>query len=186
MLVWHFYTSKILEPENSPSSSETKKKTVIRLAKESKARVFIETGTYIGRMLEAVNRYFDVLYSIEIDKKLHLFCKKKFQNNKKIHLFCGDSARILSKILKKVKSPTFFWLDAHYSGGITSMAKTKTPIEAELKIILQKWQPGSRILIDDARLFNGSNGYPEIKDIEKLIKKLGLKITLKNDILLIK
>lgn len=170
-IIWRVYTSSIFEPKNSPSSSKIKQRLVIQLAKENKIRVFIETGTYIGKMLEAVNKYFDILYSIEIDKKLYDFCKKKFSDNKKINLLYGNSANTISKVLSKVKSPSLFWLDAHFSGGITSRGKNKTPIEMELKTILKNWNLGNIILMDDARKFNGKNDYPTFNKVKEIALK---------------
>jgi hypothetical protein len=166
------YLRKFLPPEMSPSASHNKRLFILQIAKENKTPVFIETGTYLGDTVSALRYSFQEIYSIELDEKLAQRAKNIFKKYKHIHILQGDSAKILPKILEDIKKPTLFWLDAHYSGGITAKGEKENLILDELQTILNWWVGGSVILIDDARLFNKENNWPEIEDIKSLTEKL--------------
>jgi len=132
---------------------------------------FIETGTYMGDMINAQKKNFLFLHTIEFSHRLAKIAKKRFSNLKNIHVHEGDSADIIFRILRRIHAPSIFWLDAHYSGGITGKNSTNTPILSELHAIFQLSSLPHVILIDDARLFIGKYDYPTIGNIAKLIKK---------------
>jgi hypothetical protein len=62
-----------------------------------------------------------------------------------------------------------FWLDGHYSGGITAKGPLDTPIVKELDSILNHSVTGHVILIDDARCFVGENDYPTIDELREIL-----------------
>lgn len=176
-----------------PTPQLIKQEVVKEYAKNYNIDTFIETGTYMGDMVEAVKDIFKEIYSVELSKELFDKCEKRFPTNfpsvdKKINLFCGDSAKILPKMLaissskKTRKLRGLFWLDAHYSGGETAHADLQTPIVEELKIILND-NPKHIILIDDARLFDGTNDYPKIKTIFNYISSFGKNMNITDDII---
>jgi hypothetical protein len=101
-------------------------------------------------------------------------------------IYHGDSAIILNKIVKNLKQKTLFWLDAHYSGGVTSKTNKETPIKEELKIIIKNWEKGNIVLIDDAKLFNGNQGYPTIEKIKSIFSKITVRLKVEKDIIVIK
>jgi hypothetical protein len=151
--------------------------------------IFIETGTYQGQMIDAVKGHFKKIYSIELDGVLFEKAKKKFSSNSSIEILKGDSGIILADILKKVNEPCVFWLDGHYSGGITSKGNLNTPICRELETIFNHKVKNHTIIIDDARCFVGKNDYPTIDAIKDLVatktgNNMGCKIV--NDAILIK
>lgn len=78
---------------------------------------------------------------------------------------------MLNQIVEKLGEPAIFWLDGHYSGGITSLGKKETPILEELRIICQK-DLSHVILIDDDRFFNGTEGYPTLEEMKKYISRI--------------
>ncbi|MFA6177944.1 MAG: FkbM family methyltransferase [Candidatus Paceibacterota bacterium] len=145
----------------------------------------IETGTYRGEMIQAMLKTFEHIYSIELNKKLFQEAKKRFETNTHVKIINGDSGKILSQILESTKKPCLFWLDAHYSSGETSKGDLDTPIAKELEIILNHSNKKHSILIDDARLFNGTNDYPEIEALKKIIfsKNKKLEIEVSDDII---
>jgi hypothetical protein len=49
-----------------------------------------------------------------------------------------------------------FWLDGHFCGGVSAHGDKGTPILEELNLILSHRVKEHVILIDDARLFNGT------------------------------
>jgi len=129
-------------------------------------KTFIETGTYLGTMVNAHKNTFNKIYTIELDKSLYVHAKKKFAKFKHISVLFGDSANVLPKLLKEIKQPALFWLDAHYSEGITATGNLTTPITKELKSILKHRVKKHIILIDDASLFIGKSNYPTIKKLK--------------------
>lgn len=131
----------------------------------------VETGTYLGNMAAAMASVFEKIITIELDPMLCKRARKKFSNLKNIEVVEGDSGKVLPWVAKKIGGPTLFWLDAHYSGGITSMGKTDSPIEEELAVILNRKVKKDIILIDDANAFVGKFGYPTIGKLRKIVKE---------------
>ena len=135
-----------------------------RIARQCDARVFVETGTYQGDTLKALRRNFDQLHSIELSQRLHGRAAERFAGDRKVRLWCGDSGDLLSEVLECVDKPALLWLDGHYSGGDTALGSEVTPIFRELKVLAQwPWRASYSIVIDDARLFNGTEGYPTLE-----------------------
>ena len=126
--------------------------------------VFVETGTYTGATIAAVSGHFRTVYSIEADRDLWAGAAGRFPH---AHVLHGDSAVVLPEVLPRLSEPAVFWLDAHCSRGITGIGAKETPIEEELRAIFA--HPCNHVvLIDDARLFIGMDGYPSFRRIKKL------------------
>jgi len=94
---------------------------------------------------------------------------RKTKKYKHINLFHGDSSIVLPRIIKEINEPILFWLDAHYSGGITSKGKENTPILKELISIFKHETNNHVLLIDDADCFNGTNGYPTLEQVNAIL-----------------
>lgn len=137
--------------------------------KKFHSEILVETGTYMGDMVEAQRDQFKKIYSIELSEKLFKKAQKRFKDHMHIKIVQGDSGTVLSKLMAEIDKPALFWLDGHYSGGITAKGDKECPVPEELKIILRS-PPAHIILIDDARLFNGTHDYPTIDQIEEIIK----------------
>jgi hypothetical protein len=144
---------------------------VKQYAHDFNIKVFVETGTYLGDMVFSARKTFSRIYSIELGKDLYLNAKNRFRRYRNISILNGDSGRVLPEILKDVNEPCLFWLDAHYSHGITVKGDVRTPILTELDHIFTHHIKGHVILIDDARDFNGSNDYPTVKGLEEIVSK---------------
>ena len=56
--------------------------------------------------------------------------------------------------------------------GVTARGQSDTPIMGELEIIFRNQQNNSCVLIDDARCFDGRNGYPPLEKPESHVKRL--------------
>jgi hypothetical protein len=141
--------------------------------KKLRLETVVETGTYLGDFVAYMAGSAKNVYSIEISNPLFNAAKKRFQRSPGIHLELGDSAIILPRILAIVDAPSLFWLDAHFSGGITLGDENKSPIMDELRIILEhsiRHGFDHLVMIDDARDFIGKSGYPAISDINYLVK----------------
>jgi len=164
-------------------SYKPKELLVMDYAKRFSIETFIETGTYKGEMVHAIAPNVKQVYSIELDEKLYILARERFKDSPNIRLLWGDSGKILPDILIDIKEPCLFWLDAHYSGGITAKGETNTPILKELSTILDS-PYGHVILIDDARCYVGDD-YPTIETIRGIVHKArpGWSFEIKDDII---
>jgi hypothetical protein len=152
-----------------PPPGDVKQGVVEKYARKHRLRILIETGTYEGEMVEAMQKRFRVIHSIEIFEPLYRKALQKFSGIDHTHLHHGDSGNCLSEILDTVNEPALFWLDAHYSGEGTGRGNTDTPILKEIKYIFDHPVRGHVILIDDARLFLGQNGYPSLNELREFV-----------------
>ncbi len=148
---------------------------VEKFAKEFDINILVETGTYLGEMVYAMRNNFEHIISIELDKELYENASNFFRKDKHIEIIQGDSSKVLPEILKNINQSCLFWLDGHYSGGITAKGELSTPIVSEISFIKENAVSNNIdhvILIDDARDFNGTDGYPTIKEFEKFVNEL--------------
>jgi len=159
-----------------------KQRIVLDYAAVSETRVFIETGTYYGNMLQACLGHFDKLISFEIESHFYRRAQKVFGRMSNVTLVHGDSGELLPKILCMIKCPCLFWLDAHYSCGLTGRAKLETPIRSELEAILSHTHRHT-ILIDDASSFDGMHDYPKIAWIDEVARKAGYSWSVSDNII---
>lgn len=165
----------LFHPSLGIKISPEAKATIILEHKTPKLRVFVETGTHKGWMIEKMIDHFEKIYSIELDPSLYNQALERFKGQNKIELLYGNSAMEIKKILAKLDEPALFWLDAHDSGAITS---SNAPIVDELKAIFTHPIKNHFILIDDARHFDLST----ISLIKKLTKANGYKFVIKDGI----
>lgn len=129
-------------------------------AKKWGATVFVETGTYLGDTVNAMKGNFKKIYSIELSNELFKKAQARFSGCSNITLIEGDSSAKLNELLPSISEPALFWLDGHYSGGVTARGELSTPIYKEVEGILKHAVDNHVILIDDARLFVGADDYP--------------------------
>jgi hypothetical protein len=135
--------------------------------------VFVETGTYLGDTLSYVANSGVQCTSIELSQELYEAACKRFSACTNVRLVQGDSGQKLPVLLNTINKKVLFWLDGHYSSGITERAETDTPISAELKAILRHPIKQHVILVDDARCFDGTNNYPHLDDLLRVIREDG-------------
>ncbi len=134
---------------------------------------FVETGTNLGDTLGYFARKGIWCTSIELSKDLYQAACTVFKARRNVRLVQGDSSQRLPELLEEIDKPVLFWLDGHYSSGLTASAKIHTPISAELKAILDHPIKQHVILIDDARYFDGANDYPHLDDLLRVIREDG-------------
>ncbi len=133
-------------------------------------KTLIETGTYLGAMLEAQKNNFKKIISIELGVELYEKAVKKFKNYKHITIVQGDSGKVMPSIMKNINEPAIFWLDGHYSEGVTARGEKDCPIYEEIDAIFANHNYNHILLIDDARHFVGVNDYPTIEDLTNYVK----------------
>jgi hypothetical protein len=155
-------------------SSESKRAILRRIAEEHQCSVFVETGTFLGDTIAYLLPYFDSLISIELSAELAERARRRFEAESKVRIIQGDSAVVLKEVMEQLDQPSMFWLDGHYSHSCTvgdetietAIGTEPTPILKELDVILRTKTDRHIIVIDDARLFCGRQGYPMISEIE--------------------
>ncbi len=143
---------------------------VLEYAKTFGIDTLVETGTYLGDMVYAMKDRFRDIYSIELSDDLHSRAQKSFKRYHHIHLLPGDSGAVLPKVLDQVTGPCLFWLDGHYSGGITALGDLRCPVRKELDAICRHPTKNHVILIDDAICFDGRDGYPTLFELRDIIR----------------
>lgn len=163
-----------------------KQETINEYQIKHKATILVESGTYLGDMVWAQQDNFDKIYTIELSKSLHQQAQKRFRKKEHIYTLQGDSGTVMATIVKELTDKTLFWLDGHYSGGITARGDKDCPIWDELKAILST-DTEHVILIDDARLFIGERDYPSLEGVKIFILEQypHSKIDVKNDIIIV-
>ena len=133
----------------------------------------IESGTYLGESTKKFQKYSSKVFSIEPEKKLYSFAKKRLKRFKKITIINGSSEDALQSIIDLLPKGSCinFWLDGHYSEGYTFKGKTDSPIQHELQKIAENLNKFKkiRIAIDDFKDFGMINksGYLSRGDLVK-------------------
>jgi hypothetical protein len=130
----------------------------------------VETGTYLGDMIHAQLPYFTRLVSIELSEPLYRYSLHRLEKQSKVTLLRGDSASVLPSVVEGLSGCAIYWLDGHYSAGITACGATHSPIQRELAAVFSRDPMGDVVLIDDARHFTGQNGYPTISNLRDWVE----------------
>lgn len=151
------------------ASNLTKQNVLLQLQHRYQLSTLVETGTYLGDTLFAVYPAFNKLYSIELSEHYYNKAKKRFKRFPKINLIHGDSGQELKKLVGQLSAPALFWLDGHYSGGLTAKGEKECPIFEELNAIFSSSLPHV-IVIDDARLFVGAKDYPTVDELRNYLQ----------------
>lgn len=154
-----------------PPPHVVKQLVVLRYQQARKFSTFIETGTFTGEMVAAMRPHFQRLVSIELSPEIHRAAVQRFAGDPGIELLSGDSALMLPRVLERLGDPALFWLDGHFMGGVTARGEKDSPVSAELRALLSHHVRGHVVLIDDARLFSGRDGYPTISNLVAWIER---------------
>ena len=173
------------EGRPSPPPPVIKHQTIRDYAEQLKLRIFVETGTYFGDTVAAVMSSFDKLYSIELSRDIYEIARKRFVKMDKVTIIHGDSGVEIEKVLNWLDQPALFWLDSHFSGGVTAKGVKDTPIIEEMTQILSSKIEGHVIIIDDAHSFGTVPDYPSIEELIDFIKPLqpDFKIEVENNMI---
>ena len=89
-----------------------------------------------------------------------------------VRLFTGDSATLLPEMSRQIKGRALFWLDAHYSGGVTALGAKESPLCEELKVVASLDRSDHCILIDDTRSCTGLDDYPTLPELWTLLREI--------------
>ena len=179
-LIWCFKGSGV------PSPNYIKWRTLE--SKFIRNSICIETGTYLGETTKRLSKKYPKVISLEPNETLFNFTKGRFKNRDKIQILKGQSQDFLSEVLKSIDegSSVNFWLDGHFSGGITFKGEMNTPIVEELATIKSQIIRFSQVVIaiDDFRdfKFNRENDYPTRAWLVEWSNKNGFEFDCRNDI----
>ena len=149
-----------------------KRKIILGYMRKYNLEYFIETGTHLGDTLAYVaNNISYHCTSVELADEYYQEAKHRFKRYPNVTLLHGDSGALMPSVIKKLSGPALFWLDGHYSGGATAKGEVDTPVSAELRAILASSCKAHVILIDDARCFDGTNGYPHLDNLLQTVRE---------------
>lgn len=154
--------------------------------------IWVETGTYLGETTEFISRHASKVYSIEPEPILFQKAKKYFKSFDHISILHGTSENIFPILLPKIKGNVNFWLDGHYSDGVTYQGSQDTPIIDELKNISKnlKQFKNVTIFIDDIRCFQSkkskSSSYPSLDYLVRWAKQEQFLWHIEHDIFIAK
>ena len=155
-----------------------------------KNAAWIETGTYLGTTTNYLSNLFPHVYSIEPEPMLYASACKRFEG-KNVTLFNEVSENVFPSLLPKLTGNINFWLDGHYSAGITFKGVKDCPVEDELSAIENNFSNFDKlsILIDDVRCFLPSNvdytDYPSIDYLVDWARRMNLCWRIEHDIFII-
>lgn len=154
-----------------PPPHALKQAVIEEYQQKSGIKILVETGTYYGDMVMAQKDNFSGVYSIELGLDLWEQAKKRFEPYRHIEILQGDSGKVLLELVPRLTGPAIFWLDGHYSAGVTALGEKVCPVFEELDAIFKDGSTSHILLIDDARLFKGDGDYPAIGDLEQYMTR---------------
>lgn len=174
------------EKIESPLSHLLKQELISNTAARFNVRVLVETGTYLGDMVYAMQGAFDQIISIELSPHFYKKAVNRFSGVTSTTILQGDSGVVLKQIVPGLKQRALFWLDGHYSGGQTAKGDKECPIFEELEAILSA-PYDHLVLIDDARLFVGKNDYPTVTELDAFVQRFKpqMRVVLDRDVFII-
>jgi len=132
---------------------------------------WVETGTFLGKTTNFLRERYPHVYTIEPEIKLYNDALKRFIG-KNVTLYNDVSENVFPNLLKKLSGDVNFWLDGHYSEGVTFKGDKDCPVEDELNLIEANLNNFNKItiLIDDVRCFLPTNSdYPDYPSIDYLV-----------------
>jgi hypothetical protein len=167
-----------------PPPPAVKQRVLRGYAKRFELRTFVETGTFLGETTAAIEPHVDRVVTIEIAPDLAAQARERFVDALNVQVLEGDSGSLLPDVLASLHEPALFWLDGHYSGGITARGDQDTPVRAELRAILDHPVRTHVILIDDARDFQGGE-YPTLAEVAEMVRShpSGYEFDVRDDII---
>lgn len=146
---------------------------------------FVETGTLSGGTTLRSADIFPEVHTIELSADLYERTAHQLRQRQNIFPYLGESTEVLAKILPTIaKKNIAFFLDAHYSGGVTARGIDNTPLAREIMLIGSHYKDAV-IIIDDIRLCQSDKnliekqyrqpegesvyGYPSLTEIKNIL-----------------
>jgi hypothetical protein len=152
-----------------PPPHVVKFRAILDHARRFGLRVLIETGTFEGEMPRKCRTMFERIHTIELDPGYARRAIHRLRHHRNIEVIEGDSTVRLPELLMRVHEPALFWLDGHYSAGLTARGEKDTPLLEEIDAIARHGVLGHVILVDDARCL-GDGDYPTLATLEQRLR----------------
>jgi hypothetical protein len=93
---------------------------------------WIETGTYLGDTSLALSKSSPLVITLEPSQELYDFSSARLRARKNVNCLLGTSEEQFANAISLVGDKVNIWLDGHYSGDITHLGATETPLFFEL------------------------------------------------------
>lgn len=116
-------------------------------------KCFVETGTFRGETIIAMEPCFATLYTIEVSEALHSQALLRYGNKSRVNFLLGDSSVVFTSLLPTLADHCIFFLDGHWSGGETGRSEKDCPLTEEVTQISNLFAHEAILIIDDFRLF---------------------------------
>jgi hypothetical protein len=146
----------------------------------------------LGQTTKELAKHGLFVYSIEPEPTLYSNASAFFQSFSNVEILRGFSEEILPSLLPKLSGDINFWLDGHYSGGVTQKGPQDTPILDELSCIAGNLRNFGNVcvMIDDIRCFGSSleefASYPSLKTLVDWAEEHNLGWHIEHDIFIAK
>ena len=170
----------------SPSPSWIKRSVLLRIG--AKNATWIETGTFMGDTAALLAPQSKAVYTIEPEQSLFEQAEARFRNDPHVNVIHGLSESVLPTLLPTLSGKVNFWLDGHYSGGITHQGPTDCPVRDELANIQKNLSHFESVIvmIDDIRCFDPTiplyADYPDLDYLVDWARKNNLRWHIEHDI----
>lgn len=117
---------------------------------------WVETGTFLGQTTEVLSKNGALVYSIEPEPTLYANAATYFKSFPNVEILEGLSEEVFPELLPTLSGDINFWLDGHYSEGITHKSPQDAPILDELANISKNLTHFKKVcvMIDDVRCFH--------------------------------
>lgn len=154
-------------------TEDAKRDLLVETVKAHGLKVFVETGTFMGDTVARLHPHVWMTFSCELDRGRYDDACVRFADKANVALAHGNSGSWIRKVVRDLKVPALFWLDAH-----SSDARAPCPLRDEL-LALAPSTLDHVVLVDDARIF-GMGLWPTLADIRTIMT--GWKVELALDI----
>ena len=152
------------------------------------AGTWVETGTFMGQTTAVLAAHAAQVVSIEPEPTLCAQARARFAAQPHVHIVNGLSEAVFPGLLPMLHGAVSFWLDGHYSAGVTHKGPLDTPIRQELAAIaahLARW-PQVCVCVDDLRCFTSDEPvfaeYPPLSHLVDWAQQEGLAWHIEHDI----
>jgi hypothetical protein len=152
---------------------------------------WVETGTYLGDTSLSLSKHSPMVVTLEPSQELYEFSRSRLKARENVNCLLGSSEEQFTMALKLVSDKANIWLDGHYSGDVTHLGATETPLFFELQAIVEILPKFTslRVFIDDIRCCpqeeSESNSYPTFEFLTSWGLKNGFTWFLGPDILVL-
>jgi len=154
-------------------SDRAKRRFLLRLFKDRKHQLFVESGTFLGGTVEYFLPHARRIVSVEIEPHLYEAARRRFNASPSVELVLGDALEEIPRVLSAVSEPPLIYLDGHFTGGVNEEpGRFVEPAPGILEKLGELGLPlGTSIVVDDLRLFGCGDGFPGLDELTFAARK---------------